>query len=111
MSVVSHQQLAMFMPAHELNKMPMMDAPNYSSRKDMITSKLRDNAVTGLQKSIQNEGVQKPVEVYHDDSGRYLQNGHHRVIGANKVNPNMLIPVEHHDDNDLQYQRSKAPLL
>jgi ParB-like chromosome segregation protein Spo0J len=111
MSVVSHQQLAMFMPAHELNKIPMMDAPNYSSRKDMITSKLRDNAVTGLQKSIQNEGVQKPVDVYHDDSGRYLQNGHHRVIGANKVNPNMLVPVEHHDDNDTQYQRSKAPLL
>jgi ParB-like chromosome segregation protein Spo0J len=111
MSNLSHQQLAMFMPAHELYKMPMMDASNYSSRKDMITSKLRDNVVSGLQKSIQKEGVQKPVEVYHDDSGRYLQNGHHRVIGANKVDPKMLIPVEHHNDEDMTYQRSKAPLL
>jgi ParB-like chromosome segregation protein Spo0J len=111
MSNLSHQQLAMFMPAHELYKLPMNDLPSYNSKKDLITSKLRDNQVTGLQRSIRNEGVQKPVEVYHDDFGSYLQNGHHRVIGANKINPNMLIPVEHHNDEDMTYQRSKAPLL
>lgn len=111
MSNLSHQQLAMFMPAHELYKLPMNDLYHYSSKKDLVTSKLRDNAVSGLQKSIAKEGVQKPVEVYHDNSGSSLLNGHHRVIGANKINPNMLIPVEHHADEDTKYLHLRTPLL
>jgi ParB-like chromosome segregation protein Spo0J len=111
MSNLSHQQLAMFMPAHELYKLPMNDLPNYRSKEHLVEEKLGESIDNGLLHSVAKTGVQKPVEVYHDDSGQYLQNGHHRVVSAHTVNPKMLVPVEHHTDEDMTYQRSKAPLL
>lgn len=91
---LSHQQLAMYMTAKELHDLPMMDIPEYGTKKDLIAEKLGDNLATGLHDSIKKKGVQEPVTVLNDD-GQHLYDGHHRVVSAYNINPKMLVPVEH----------------
>ena len=94
---LSHRQLAMYMTAKELHDLPMMDVPEYGSKKQLVKEKLWDSLATGLHSSIKRKGVQEPVTVLNDDDGQYLYDGHHRVVSAHNINPNMLIPVEHID--------------
>jgi hypothetical protein len=54
-----------------------------------------------LENSIKREGVQNPVTLQSKDL-KYgyrpeVFGGHHRIATANKINPNMLIPVEYAD--------------
>lgn len=95
---LSHRQLAMFMTARELYKLPMMDEPGYHSKEQMIKEKLEESKHSGLHEKIRKQGVQKPVKVFNDDDGQYLWDGHHRVVSAKKINSNMLVPVEHFDE-------------
>ena len=54
-------------------------------------------------------GIRKPVQIIHGDSevlgrgdGRHtiaVGNGNHRVTAAMMVNPNMEVPVMHHDSS------------
>lgn len=95
---LSHRQLAMFMTARELHKLPMMDEPGYHSKQQMIKEKLAESKHSGLHASIEKNGVKQPVAVFNDDEGQYLWDGHHRVVSAKKINPNMILPVVHYDE-------------
>lgn len=98
---VSSQQLAMFLPAHEIAKMPMTDAHRGESNQEVLARKLASAKADkwepskGMYESIKKIGVQEPVEIIHSDKGQMLGEGHHRIASAMDVNPNMLIPVEH----------------
>jgi hypothetical protein len=54
-----------------------------------------------LENSIRREGVQNPVTIQPKDLTFGYRpevfGGHHRIATANKINPNMLIPVEYAD--------------
>jgi hypothetical protein len=57
-----------------------------------------------LENSIKREGVQNPVTIQPKDLTFGYRpevfGGHHRIATANKINPNMLIPVEYADKFD-----------
>lgn len=94
---LSHQQLAMYHTAKDLYHMPMGDEHVFETKRDLVDQKLGESVKSGLLNSIKKQGVQKPVEIYHEDgtNEKWLEDGHHRVIAAHEVNPNMLVPVEH----------------
>ncbi len=54
-----------------------------------------------LENSVRKEGVRNPIflneftKTRFDDSKPEVRNGHHRVAIASKIDPNMLLPVEH----------------
>lgn len=73
----------------------MDDEKVYKTKKDLVEHKLGASIHSGLLKDIEKQGVQKPVQVSHEDEEPHLYDGHHRVVSAYNVNPNMLIPVEH----------------
>lgn len=104
---VSSQQLAMFLPAREIAKMPMSDAHRGESNQEVLARKLKsakeDNweDSKGMYESIKKIGVQQPVDILHGEKGPTLWEGHHRVASAMDVNPNMLIPVTHKEPKDL----------
>jgi hypothetical protein len=54
-----------------------------------------------LTQSVASQGVKKPIRLMRDTgAGRtVLLDGHHRVAAADVVNPHMLIPAIHHEDN------------
>lgn len=110
---LSHYQLSMFMPAHQL-------ADNDQTLHfddgggELTTDELRDwkieEAMEGgefdsyspargqrtLYDSIQSDGVRAPVFLRFDPSVSKpsLRNGHHRVFAAEHIDPQMEIPVE-----------------
>ena len=94
---LSHRQLAMYMTAREIHDLPMGDEPGYHSKEQLIKEKLEESKQAGLHNQIKEQGVRTPVAIHNDDDGQYLWDGHHRVVSANKINPNMLIPVEHYE--------------
>ena len=103
---VSHQQLAMFLPAREIAKMRMTDAHRGEPNEEVLARKLKSakedkwEESKGMYKSIKKIGVQQPVEIIHDPKGPMLGEGHHRIASAMDVNPNMLIPVEHKEPHE-----------
>ena len=105
---LSHQQLAMFMPAHEIAKFPMLDAHRGESNTEVLARKLKSAKADtweeskGMYKSIKKIGVQQPVDIIHDSKrGPMLGEGHHRIASAMDVNSNMLIPVTHKNPSEL----------
>lgn len=51
-----------------------------------------------LKQSIAKEGVQSPVHLGTTKRGKKtVIGGHHRIAAANEVNPDMLVPVLHHE--------------
>jgi len=102
---LSHQQLAMFMPAHEIAKLRFSDRRHFNeSNEDVLARKLESAktnawaASKGMYKSIKKIGVQEPVDIVHGGPmGAMLTDGHHRVASAMDINPKMLIPVIHWD--------------
>ena len=106
---LSYTQMAMYMPAHEIAKLPMTDTHRGETNKDVLARKLKSAKADeweeskGMYKSIKKIGVQEPVEIIHDPvRGPMLGEGHHRIASAMDVNPNMVVPVkniEPHEKN------------
>jgi hypothetical protein len=111
MSAADHlhpKQLAMLMPARELYGMHSMDTAGHGGDPGrMRASKRKANAASKIGRSVEAEGVRKPVQIYHGDdpqTERFMAgadvavaNGNHRVVAAYDTNPDMEIPVVHHD--------------
>jgi len=98
---LSYTQMAMYMPAHEIAKLPMTDAHRGESNKEVLARKLKSAKADtweeskGMYKSIKKIGVQEPVEIIHDPvRGPMLGEGHHRTASAMNINPNMIIPIK-----------------
>jgi len=98
---LSHQQLSMFIPAHEIAKMTLGDRrPGDMSNSVTLARKLAYTkkdwvGSTGIHESIKESGVQEPVKISHRDGYvPTLTDGHHRIASAMDINPKMLIPVE-----------------
>ena len=85
----------------------MSESPNVYSSK-LQESKVGSSASTFFKKkrgkdslydSIKKEGVKSPVslKVYRTDSGweEQINEGHHRIVSAHDIDPEMLIPVEY----------------
>ena len=116
---VSHQQLAMWYTGNELKSMTQentRDRRPEETNEDMWARKTEE-ARTGkpshartrsrgatLMGSVRRSGVSKPVRVMREMGKDVLLDGHHRVAAAAAVDPNMLIPVTHHEDN-VQYEK------
>jgi hypothetical protein len=107
---LSSAQLDMWKPARELRGMHLSDASVYLSnhglssassenvkraRTNVMRRKVRESKKSGLYDSIKEQGVEKPVEVFHDWQGATLMEGHHRVASAMSIDPNSLVPVRH----------------
>lgn len=64
-----------------------------------------------LMDSIREEGIKRPVEMYHPAPGSTkpeLGEGHHRVFTANHLNPKTEVPVrwvDDHEDPDAFHQK------
>jgi hypothetical protein len=114
---VSHQQLAMWYTPGEIKH--MVGNESIDRRKDesieQMWNRKADEARIGdpkhsrtpvahsrtLTQSVAAQGVKQPVRLMRD-TGRdrtILLDGHHRVAAAAEVNPSMLIPAIHHEDN------------
>lgn len=109
-SVVSAQQLAMFMTPREIEaKTQSTDAPFYGGVRQMRDIKGRENELTGLDESVKKEGVKKPVNLYHTSTAEgghiELTDGNHRMTAALKHRPDDLIPVVHSDASDFRSNR------
>ena len=100
---LSHEQLAMFMPAHQIASLKLGDTRKGETNEQVLARKLESakadkwSASKGMYESIKREGVHTPVEIIKSKAGTFLGEGHHRIASAIDVNPNMLVPVEHHD--------------
>lgn len=96
---VSHNQLAMYMTAHELSQHTMGDNVFAGeSKEDVMERKLGEAKRSGLASAIKFAGVQEPVHLYHEaDNTATLTDGHHRLAVAQSMGKNTLLPVEHHD--------------
>jgi hypothetical protein len=127
---VNPQQLKLFYTAGELMNMEAGDSEDAGSlssdtelRDVKLTESLTDkhrvfddpayDKATGesLYESIQKHGVKKPVTIGIDDNGTWVSNGHHRIVSANQVNPDMYVPHEYYDHKqalaDLEALRRK----
>lgn len=106
----------MFMPARELYDMHSLDTSGYGGDVGaMRRGKRQTNRVGKMGRSIQEEGVRKPVLLAHGDDPQLrpfrggntdpvvLANGNHRVIAAHDHDPDTEIPVEHYDSADKLY--------
>jgi hypothetical protein len=121
---INPNQLRMFIPAGELKGYEASpfdrmhpDTLEVRSEKETWNEKLDEATTSGLVKSVRDEGVKKPVAVYHssegegvvtdlDDHGKevfhkfgpqVIAGGHHRVAAAEFLNPDQLVPVKHYD--------------
>lgn len=101
------EQLAMFMPAHALMDYSSSESryPRGASTRvdtELHDEKLKESQTSGLLEKIRDQGVKEPVSILirkHEttwDDYHQLWNGHHRVVSANNVNPNMEVPVWHY---------------
>lgn len=113
-SSVSHLQLAMFMTPREIDSTTVStDAPYYGGVRQMRDIKGRENELTGLDEAIKNEGVKRPVRLYHtspEEGGHVeLTDGNHRLTAALKHRPDELIPVTHSDSSSLGKKGNRGP--
>lgn len=105
---LNHHQFRMFIPARELMGFIALDAPDeisYSEAYGVLAKKRRENTHTMFQrggveeepliKSVAKEGVRTPVNIVeHGADGSTIWNGHHRIVAAYDVNPDMEVPVD-----------------
>jgi hypothetical protein len=105
---LSYEQLAMYMPAHEVmaktgQKSPDRTFRDYGLRLPPVREgvdamwerKAKEAKSKGLISSISKKGIQKPVKMMPFMGQHVLLDGHHRVAAANSLDPNFLVPVEH----------------
>lgn len=104
---LNHHQFRMFIPARELMGFVAADAPDeisYSEAYGVLAKKRRENTQSSLGrdgveepliKSVAKEGVRTPVNIEeHSPWGKLIWNGHHRIVAAYDVNPDMEVPVD-----------------
>lgn len=103
-------QLPMFVQAKTLrNDYIANDATTNGWDKDDLYDLKAGEAHSGtrLYQSIKEGGIQKPINVWHEVTGRdrnsfsprpigkTVLNGHHRVAVQNELNPEAEVPVNH----------------
>jgi hypothetical protein len=106
-SVVSAQQLAMFMTPREIaSTHELSDSHHYGGVRQMMDVKQRENELSGLDKAIQEQPIQKPFHIFHQSQSEggksELVDGHHRLVAGLKYRPDDLVPVRHADDADVK---------
>ena len=95
---VSAHQLAMFMTPREISSQARMgDLRTGQQKRHLMASKTRENKKSGLDESVKQFGVQKPLNIYHEDGNMRVDDGHHRLAAAMRHHPDSLIPVQHTD--------------
>jgi hypothetical protein len=71
----------------KLRQEKLEQAKSTSQNNDWVS----DSGET-LYDSIKRQGVQSPIEFIQDIHPSYLAEGHHRLIAAHDIDPNMMIP-------------------
>lgn len=116
MAAHEHLQLSMFLPARELMDHTAGHTEAFSDKylilsesPGVVKQKLRESksgnaSLTYLPKkrgqdslydSIKKEGVTSPVELRVRKHDVQINDGHHRVVAANDINPDMEVPVRY----------------
>jgi len=105
---LSHHQFRMFIPAHELMSFVPTDIneddhedATYSESHGLLRQKRQENTEApmgqeSLNKSVARHGVITPVSI-SENGEKAILNGHHRIVAAYDANPNMEVPVRHHE--------------
>jgi ParB-like nuclease domain len=101
---LSYEQLAMFMPAHEVMAKTGEQSPDrllkYNGQREtpdeMWDRKTKEAKSRRLTSSIKKQGIKKPVQMANFMGGKVLFDGHHRVAAAHSLDPNHLVPVSHY---------------
>lgn len=109
-------QLSMFVPARELMGYTSGHTEAFSDKylllsesPGVIKEKLQESKSgvasgaylpkkTGqesLYDSIKKEGVRSPIALRVHKNGVQINDGHHRVVAANDINPDMEVPVRY----------------
>lgn len=109
-------QLRLFMQAKELMEvtaghtepgrqdyLPLADSPRLQYSKLLTAHEgakystlfARRKGDDSLYRSIQKEGVQQPVRLRRYQGSDQINDGHHRIVAANDINPEMYIPVSY----------------
>jgi hypothetical protein len=105
---LSYEQLAMYMPAHEVMAKTGQKSPDRTFRDyglglppvregvdAMWGRKTQEAKERGLTRSIKKSGIKKAVKMMPYMGQHVLLDGHHRVAAAHSLDPNYLVPVEH----------------
>ena len=97
-------QLAMFMPAHQIAAGDLGDAPEPDQRGFVMKQKRRelderwadrDMKVTTRRQAFEEGGIKTPLEIDHYGDYSQLGDGHHRLAWAMQKDRNMELPVKH----------------
>ena len=102
-------QLSMFIPARELmnytaghidswhpDYLPMSESPNVYARKLKESKEGYDGSgSTNLHDSIKKEGVKQPINLRIRKKDVQIYDGHHRLVSAHDINPDMEVPVRY----------------
>ena len=102
-------QLSMFIPARELmnytaghidswhpDYLPMSESPNVYARKLKESKEGYDGSgSTNLYDSIKKEGVKQPINLRIRKKDVQIYDGHHRLVSAHDIDPNMEVPVRY----------------
>lgn len=95
---LSSQQLSMFMTPREISSsVSLGDLKQGQKPKDLMAQKTRENKRSGLDEAVKAHGINKPVNIYHEDGKMRLDDGHHRLAAGLRHAPDTLIPVHHTD--------------
>ena len=89
-----YQQLPLYMKASELHSPAITKGdhfPEDETHDHLMRTKLNNAYAEGLVHDIKEKGVLEPVKVDWDTNT--LVEGHHRVAAANRVNPDMMVPI------------------
>lgn len=78
-----------------LRQEKLEQSKSHSQYNDWVS----DNGET-LYDSIKSHGVQSPIELVDDIAPNYLAEGHHRLVAAHDIDPNMRIPYRRYDTYD-----------
>lgn len=107
------EQLKMFMtPREVLSQYTPNEDERVRAVEDIGTTytsrdKIMHAQRNGLYQEVEKHGVKKPIAIVHEDPARgrgsVVINGHHRLFSQGVINPDQLMPVEHHGDN-FKYQ-------
>jgi len=105
-------QLSMFIPARELMDYTAGHTEGFgdkylllSESPGVIREKLQESkeksssgrygSKDSLHDSIRKEGVKYPIALRIRKNGVQINDGHHRVVSAHDINPNMEVPVRY----------------
>lgn len=99
-----HEQLPMFMTAHEIDQHKKGDFEyggvlhNDANIEDFHARKLAEAHSSGLASSIAKEGIKEPLTLWHaQDGSKTVTDGQHRLAVMLDKDPHQLLPVSHED--------------